>query len=112
MRSVANNQNLKNPIVNQNNTGHSRNYQNQFGISSKTHNESMIYHNDSSISGSFNNGMGQAVRGGQGISSSGSNRPVTSSYSNNNASKLQSKQKKQVQNTTIGLDSSMMRQGV
>ena len=88
MRSVANQQNLKNPILNQNSGGHSRNYQNQLGVSSKTHNESMIYHNNSSISGSFNNGMSQPVRGGHGITTGGSSRPITSSYTNNNASKL------------------------
>jgi len=46
MKQVANHQGARNPILSQG-AGHSRNYQNNLGASSKTHTESMIYNNKS-----------------------------------------------------------------
>ena len=56
MKQVVNHQGLKNPMLSQGGAGHSRNYQNNLGASSKTHTESMIYNNNSQMQmgGSFN----------------------------------------------------------
>ena len=66
MKSVANHQGLKNPILSQGASGHSRNYQNNLGASSKTHTESMIYNNKAQkqIGGSFNQVMSQSIHAG------------------------------------------------
>jgi hypothetical protein len=94
MRSVAQNQNLKNPILSQNGA-HSRN-QNQFGVSSKTHTESMIYNgNGGSIGGSFSQGMQSQAK----KAAPQGNRPM-SSY---NANKPTGTSKKK-QNITMGSD--------
>jgi len=66
MKQVAGHQGLKNPILSQNGTGHSRNYQNNLGASSKTHTESMIYNNNGSamqMGGSFNQVMSSGIHG-------------------------------------------------
>ena len=57
MKSVGNHHGLKNPMLpTQSAAGHSRNYQNNLGASSKTHTESMIYNNKAQkqMGGSFN----------------------------------------------------------
>jgi hypothetical protein len=70
MKQVANNQSMKNPMFPQGGSGHSRNYQNNLGTSSKTHSESLIYNHGSSMQmgGSFNQQISQSIHGGLRVS--------------------------------------------
>lgn len=53
-------------MLSQGTAGHSRNYQNNLGASSKTHTESMIYNNKAQkqMGGSFNQVISQSIHSG------------------------------------------------